>query len=719
MGRLRASREAPRAVQHVPAPAARPAFSAGHPGGGALARLATAAAVRGPARTAPAAVRGPAAPAPAAGGHEQDAERAGDAVAAGGTGAASSAPAPTPPRGAPLPAPLRGRLEERLGARFESVRIHADERSGEEARRRGADAFTRGADVYFGPGAWAPDTARGLHLLGHEARHVMQQGAAPARARDPSSGAAAPAPPAAAAGAPQLRRSDFEVTGRYQPPTNVFGRPQAVPGRDPARRVFFELDSDDLSETEKETKLRPIAEESPGHPLLLRGFASEEGASGHNLRLGRRRAQAVDRALGQLGHGQPRRVEANADLSQSDIDYRWWRAVEVEVDTGSTGAATTRTREAQSVPCETQSPGFEELHHRVVDIAIRNVETAARRMTLGSADDRTAVQNVFPTLFGTSADPDPLDPAKIDLVRGNLNALADQLRVFRNVDRIVCGTRADPLCSAVAGAYAQGRGPTATMTVCPTTQNRIETMTHESAHATPGFGAKDQAYRGERLIRFLAWDVAKTNTDSYVLLVEGLQSGTLGDYGARGLTTYGVRSFTSPELRSFEEALGWVESGVTSAYGQTAGLYLRVNQARGAGAWSDRYESLLSSLADHFPLRDPGERHRLPRARDAWRIAAIYDRFGQMRTLLQLRIQGEKDEQNGSPVTRTHWGTPASRSVFLEPAFFGWPLEQRVRTLLRTLAAATPGVSAPLAPHYAEAVAIVRQFMGLAWPWTP
>lgn len=73
--------------------------------------------------------------------------------------------------GAPLPDPLRQTMERALAADFSAVRIHV----GPQADRIGAIAFTAGADIYFAPGRFQPDSPAGLRLLGHELAHVVQQ----------------------------------------------------------------------------------------------------------------------------------------------------------------------------------------------------------------------------------------------------------------------------------------------------------------------------------------------------------------------------------------------------------------------------------------------------------------------------------------------------------------------------------------------------------------
>lgn len=70
---------------------------------------------------------------------------------------------------------MRQSLEPRFGADFGGVRIHTDALAGASARAIGADAFTYGDSIAFGPGLFAPDTVTGTRLLAHELTHVLQQ----------------------------------------------------------------------------------------------------------------------------------------------------------------------------------------------------------------------------------------------------------------------------------------------------------------------------------------------------------------------------------------------------------------------------------------------------------------------------------------------------------------------------------------------------------------
>ncbi|WP_109117889.1 DUF4157 domain-containing protein [Azospirillum sp. TSO22-1] len=77
----------------------------------------------------------------------------------------------TPRQGHPLPNVIRQKMEAVFRSDLSSVRVHV----GPEASAIGALAFTTGERVFFAAGQYQPNTQRGLHLLGHELAHVIQQ----------------------------------------------------------------------------------------------------------------------------------------------------------------------------------------------------------------------------------------------------------------------------------------------------------------------------------------------------------------------------------------------------------------------------------------------------------------------------------------------------------------------------------------------------------------
>ena len=78
--------------------------------------------------------------------------------------------------GEPLRESSRSFMEASLGANLDRVRVHTDTRAVNMAQSLGAEAFAYGRHIYFNSNRYAPDTARGGKLLGHELVHTIQQG---------------------------------------------------------------------------------------------------------------------------------------------------------------------------------------------------------------------------------------------------------------------------------------------------------------------------------------------------------------------------------------------------------------------------------------------------------------------------------------------------------------------------------------------------------------
>lgn len=70
---------------------------------------------------------------------------------------------------------VRRHFEQRLRHDFGQIRIHTDDSAANTASAIDALAYTLGAHLVFGPGAYAPSTHSGEALLTHELVHVVQQ----------------------------------------------------------------------------------------------------------------------------------------------------------------------------------------------------------------------------------------------------------------------------------------------------------------------------------------------------------------------------------------------------------------------------------------------------------------------------------------------------------------------------------------------------------------
>jgi hypothetical protein len=80
--------------------------------------------------------------------------------------------------GSTLPDSTRSLMETRFGYDFCRVRIHTNTPAAEAAASIGARAFTKGENIVFAGGQYAPDSPGGQWLLAHELTHVVQQGRA-------------------------------------------------------------------------------------------------------------------------------------------------------------------------------------------------------------------------------------------------------------------------------------------------------------------------------------------------------------------------------------------------------------------------------------------------------------------------------------------------------------------------------------------------------------
>ncbi|WP_156390907.1 MULTISPECIES: DUF4157 domain-containing protein [unclassified Nocardioides] len=83
--------------------------------------------------------------------------------------------------GRALDADVRRRMETAFNTSFSSVRIHDDSQSAKLNSAVSATAFTTGKDIFFGQGAYAPNTAQGDKVLAHELAHTLQPDGGAAR----------------------------------------------------------------------------------------------------------------------------------------------------------------------------------------------------------------------------------------------------------------------------------------------------------------------------------------------------------------------------------------------------------------------------------------------------------------------------------------------------------------------------------------------------------
>lgn len=135
--------------------------------------------------------------------------------------------------GRALPDEVRGRLEDVFRADLSAVRLHV----GPAAAAMGALAFAHGSDIHFATGQLDLATPRGLHLLGHEVAHVLQQRSG--RAANPlGQGVALLLDPALEAEADRMGQRAAVQASRM-----AFARPAAwIPAPPPGRRAIQRME---------------------------------------------------------------------------------------------------------------------------------------------------------------------------------------------------------------------------------------------------------------------------------------------------------------------------------------------------------------------------------------------------------------------------------------------------------------------------------------------
>jgi outer membrane protein OmpA-like peptidoglycan-associated protein len=182
-------------------------------------------------------------------------------------------------------------METRLGEDFSGVRVHSGPDAAASAKMHGARAFALGDDVVFGAGELAPETPRGDRLLEHELGHVVEQ----------------------RHGAPIGLYSAPE--GETEPPLGLHRAAPHLrldPDLGSLSLGLSTLDDFDLNDaTLKEKHVAAIADVAakltmlmtrmPGGRVTVTGHADLLGGEDVNMKIGRKRAEAVARALEKEG----------------------------------------------------------------------------------------------------------------------------------------------------------------------------------------------------------------------------------------------------------------------------------------------------------------------------------------------------------------------------------------------------------------------------------
>ena len=679
--------------------------------------------------------------------------------------------------GQALPSGLRAYFEPRFGVDFARVRIHTDGAAANAARSVQARAYTLGRDVVFGAGEYAPASAEGRRLIAHELAHVVQQGAARAKAGAPvkperaSDGAESSVVGAdsqsiphstdtAAVVRPQLADPQAEIQRKEDVEDFRVTQLQDKPEKRTvglADRFFFELDRSDYDdsvpgEAAERARLEAWAKAHAGKHVNLVARTSQEGDPAHNQALASERAATVRKVLvagGVIVDG----VRIDATFSERPVDYRFYRSVEAIV-AGSgevaCGSFTTAQQNADIKDCES---ALADAHKRADEIA------KAAIVRLRPADDPA-----------TKPDRDSVLATRFPgVTRATLLPRFES--VVKRIGEVgpggahTCNHRCAPDCERAASAapggpvelcapfYVMGfRGQTISL------DERVFALMHESTHSAvaPGSGTAsvpaksvgiDFAYSKTRLFGVLKGSEALENTDSYVvtLLTLARDAGSAAAVlASRGVPPVDDTRLVTPtgsadRNQVAQRAIGFAESWLNYASFWTPNAYDFV--AASLAAWGTGWlgglgHQILELYAPLFRLAHPGAAALDPpivafqaavagrgfptppitrnaTQEDRTRLAGIYDRLTRMHRLLGEPLVIDR-ATSGDGTWSKGTGLPGiGTTVMLADSFFALAAEEQARHSLRLMARAMSDVGTTWVEAYVEAADGVRKLRGL------
>ena len=468
--------------------------------------------------------------------------------------------------GSPLSNQTKTEMESGFGTDFSKVRVHNDSKAVQMNKELGSQAFANGNDVYFNEGKYNPNANSGKHLLAHELTHTIQQGnkSTVQKATDPN----------------------FAITG-LSPSTA--STPNAI---------FFEMGS--ASVNTEEPKVDTLAANTTQN-FDLEGFASEEGSDAVNQVVAQRRINSVSNMLRSKGHTGLHYPINSFDKGNGRINYQDMRKVEVR-NTGDVSSepdcnVTAANPHPETTSCNTS---FTTAH----PLALAKTTEAHDKMDGAIDAERTRIENAVAFFFGDAS----LYDVILEHLRNHVIQVADQAVTA------VCHNSCDNTCDN-AVAYMPGTtGPGAVITLCPLFFNdpdvnsRVTTLLHEAFHATSGLGTDDLAYDSERGFTMIEPSIALRNTDTYVALIEEIN--TPGSViGGSSLRDVIDPSITGSQLTDLRRVMGYLEKWVIESTAETSSLYETIIEARRLSDWSGvgfpYYEDTMIFVANIFGLTAP------------------------------------------------------------------------------------------------------------------
>lgn len=374
-----------------------------------------------------------------------------------------------------------------------------------------------------------------------------------------------------------LQRStpeSFRVTGLYEERSSY------------PDDVFFGFDQPGLSSSAPENELDPAEAEKAGDfsrrmtaggvpDVNLYGYASEEGNRSYNQRLAEKRIEAVANLIIDAGYNGIIYHLPLLHKSAGQIDYRFWRSVEMKPDSAASGR--TGSTASHTQPCDQgRQDTVREVRDRVVPMLNDSVQELDTYGATLPSDPQNRVRVALDNNFANDH-----SAATALEVRNRLEAMKDFLSQPNFLATILkCADEEEPTCRSGAWAAANS----AELMVCPiffTGSGKEEVLMHESAHGSR-YEVHDRAYPHERVFIFLTRDQAIDNAQSLTFFVFELIQNQRPSYvgpavpdvvtGCDPTVTTGM----GPNEEKVRRAMAWAERwntyaifGVGQTYGET------------------------------------------------------------------------------------------------------------------------------------------------------
>jgi hypothetical protein len=495
---------------------------------------------------------------------------------------------------------------------------------------------------------------------------------------------------------PQI--GDFEITGKSQ--------------ADIKNMIFFEKDAAGFADDDEKAKVAPFVEPKD-QDLELIGATSEEEKNPAALASARIATVTAQLKLG--GHDVVAHVKATPEptAGRGNRDYRGSRRV--EISTGGAVPVGPKCQNDDGTPVPPQGPCDADTETKLKDAQKDAIELLEKGIDAIKAPLTPAGIAVLEATFGGKVP--GAGKAAAPIVRLHLGQIKDHVKNLTNVGDPKkagkgaahnCGNDCDASCNAGAGAFNNGVGSSAVMTLCrgfkksePTLAAAI--LIHEASHGTAGLATKDLAGARDRAIDFLTADQAVRNADSYVNFTMRVKTQTSDNPTGTTLEKPPEDKLVGMDDNAADReaagrALARVQRLVTFASQDIASLYAELLKAQRQGSWFDKNVAgfappLMDKVAPRFALTPTS---KPPTDRDRFAIAAISDRYQRMADPLD----GVAHTLTRDPAKTTSWENGPGKSVTLGLAFFTANPLARIDLLLAELVKATPGTSAGMVPEY-------------------